>query len=38
MFEFFEEIIEKLEVKLITDFSSKLYDFILNVKKESERC
>ena len=36
MFEFFEGLIEKLGVELISDFSDKLIDFIKNVKKESK--
>ena len=36
MFEFFEGLIEKLGVKLISDFSDKLIDFIKDVKKESK--
>ena len=35
MFEFVEGLIEKLGVKLISDFSDKLIDFIKDVKKES---
>lgn len=35
MFDFFEGIIEKLGVKLITDFSSKLLDFIKDVRSNS---
>ncbi len=33
MFEFFEGLIEKLGVKLISDFNTKLFNFIENVKK-----
>ena len=36
MFDFFEGLIEKLGVKLIVDFSSKLYDFIKDVKENSK--
>ena len=36
MFEFFEWIIEKLGVKLISDFSSKLYDWIVDTQKNSK--
>ena len=36
MFEFFEEMIEKLEVKLVGDFTSKLIDFIQNVMKNKD--
>ena len=35
MFDFFEDLIEKLGVKLISDFSSKLLDFITDVKNNS---
>ena len=28
MFDFFERLIEKIEVKLINDFTNKLYDWI----------
>ena len=35
MFEFFEGLIEKLGIKLITDFSSKLLDFIKDVRSNS---
>ena len=37
MFEFFEGLIEKLGVKLISDFNTKLFNFIENVKKNSEK-
>ena len=36
MFEFFEGLIEKIGVKLITDFSVKLIDFIKDVKSNSK--
>ena len=35
MFEFFEGLIEKLGVRLVSDFSEKLIDFIRNVKQNS---
>ena len=35
MFDFFEGLIEKLGVRLVSDFSEKLIDFISNVKKNS---
>lgn len=35
MFEFFERLIEKLEFKLVSDFTEKLIDFIKDVKKNS---
>ena len=35
MFDFFESLIEKLGLKLINDFSSKLLDFITDVKNNS---
>jgi hypothetical protein len=35
MFDFFEDLIEKLGIKLISDFSSKLLDFITDVKNNS---
>ena len=35
MFEFFEGLIEKLGVKLISDFTDKLFDFIKEVKGKS---
>ena len=35
MFDFFEGLIEKLGVKLISDFTEKLIDFIKDVKKNS---
>ena len=36
MFEFFEGMIEKLGVKLVGDFTSKLIDFIQNVMKNKD--
>ena len=36
MFEFFEGMVEKLGVKLVTDFSSKLVEFISKSKKGKE--
>jgi len=36
MFDFFEGLIEKLGVKLISDFTEKLIDFIKNVKENSK--
>ena len=36
MFEFFEGMIKKLGVKLISDFSSKLYDWIVDTQKNSK--
>ena len=36
MFDFFEGVIEKLGVKLIDGFSSKLVDFITDIKKSSK--
>ena len=35
MFDFFEGLIEKLGVRLVSDFTEKLIDFISNVKKNS---
>ena len=35
MFEFFEGLIEKLGIRLVSDFSEKLIDFIRNVKQNS---
>ena len=35
MFEFFEGLIEKLGIRLVSDFSEKLIDFIRNVKRNS---
>ena len=38
MFDFFEGLIEKLGVKLISDFTDKIYDWIKDIKKNtSER-
>ena len=36
MFDFFEGLIEKLGVKLISDFSDKLYDWIKEIKSKRE--
>ena len=36
MFDFFEGLIEKLGVKLISDFTNKLYDWIENIKNNSK--
>ena len=36
MFEFFEGLIEKIGVKLISDFSDKLFDFIKDIKDNSD--
>ena len=36
MFEFFEGLIEKLGVRLVSDFTEKLIDFIRNVKQNSD--
>ena len=35
MFDFFEGLIEKIGIKLVSNFTSKLIDFINNVKKNS---
>ena len=35
MFDFFEGLIEKLGVKLISDFTDKIYDWIKDIKKNS---
>ena len=35
MFDFFEDLIEKLGIKLISDFGSKLFDWITDIKKET---
>ena len=35
MFDFFEKLIEKLEVKLISDFTNKLYKWIKDIKNNS---
>ena len=37
MFEFFKGIIEKVGVKLVSDFTEKLIDFIKEVKENSEK-
>lgn len=37
MFDFFEDLIGNLGVKLISDFGSRLYDFICETKKNSKR-
>ncbi len=36
MFDFFERLIEKLEVKLVTDFTDKLYAWIKDIKNNSK--
>lgn len=36
MFDFFKGVIEKVGVKLVSDFSMKLIDYIKNVKEESD--
>lgn len=36
MFDFFEWLKEKLGVKLITDFTSRLYDWIKDIKTNSD--
>ena len=36
MFDFFKEAIEKIGIKLVSDFTVKLIDFIKNVKEESD--
>ena len=36
MFDFFEGLIEKLGVKLISDFTNKLYDWIKDIKNNSK--
>ena len=36
MFDFFERLIEKIEVKLINDFTNKLYDWIKDIKNNSK--
>ena len=36
MFDFFEETIEKLGFKLISNFTEKLIDFIRDVKRNSD--
>lgn len=33
MFEFFEKIVEGVGFKLVSDFSSKIYDWIKEVRK-----
>lgn len=36
MFEFFEKIVEGVGFKLVSDFSSKIYDWIKKVRKNAE--
>ena len=36
MFDFFEDLIEKLGIKSISDFTNKLYDWIKNIKNNSK--
>ena len=37
MFEFFKGMIEKVGVKLVSDFTEKLIDFIKGIKENSEK-